>query len=233
MVRPRLRVAILSTGSELAEPGMPLAPGQIWNANRSLLAGLLTDPWVSLTDLGALPDTPDRLTDALLQGAATADLVVTTGGVSVGDEDHMPGLVCRAGGRIHVRDVAMKPGKPVTIGTLGPAIWLGLPGNPVAAFVTWTVLGAPLARAMAGLTAIAPRKSVVRLAADVEHKRGRCDYRLARRLGHDAQGVEVVACLTGAGSHRSALLAEAEGLALIPADADGMAAGDLVQFLPF
>lgn len=232
-VRPRLRVAILSTGSELVEPGAALGSGQIWNANRALLAAALAAPWVDLTDLGALPDDPARLAAALAEAAGSADLLVTTGGVSVGDADHIPDLVRAAGGTIHAMKLAMKPGKPLGLGRLGRAVWLGLPGNPVAAFVGWTVLGAPLARAMAGLARIAPPEIAARLAAPVAHRPGRCEYRPARRLAPDAQGCERVECLDGPGSHRIAQLAEADGLAVIPAEAGGLPAGARVTFLPF
>jgi molybdopterin molybdotransferase len=232
-VRARLRVAVLSTGSELVPPGLPLAPGQIWDANNALLAAALAHPWIERTDLGALPDEPDRLATALVDACARADLVISTGGVSVGDEDHMGRVFTQAGGTIHAMKIAMKPGKPLIIGQLGRALWLGLPGNPVAAFVTWTVIGARLAEAMAGIHPVAPRKTLARLAAPVRHKPGRCEYRPARILGYSAQGAPMVECLDAPDSHRVALLARAEGLALIPAEAEAMAAGDLIEFLPF
>lgn len=232
-VRPRLRVAILSTGSELVEPGNPLSPGQIWNVNRALLLAALAQPWITTVDLGAIPDNPDSLLAALASVADGVDLIVTTGGVSVGDEDHMARVIGRLGGTIHAMKLAMKPGKPVTIGTLGGAIWLGLPGNPVASFVTWAVLGAPIARAMAGLADVDPPRTMARLATGVAHRPGRAEYRPACLRGHDAQGTLIVDCLDDPGSHRFAQLACAEGLALIPAEAEAMPAGALVTFLPF
>ena len=232
-VRPRLRVAILATGSELVEPGQPLGPGQIWNSNRFLLAAALDAPWIERIDLGALPDDPARLASALSEIAGRVDLLVSTGGVSVGDEDHMVPAFERVGGTLHVMKLAMKPGKPLVLGRLGQAVWLGLPGNPVAAFTAWTVIGAPLAAAMAGLRAPGPRKQVVRLAHALSHRPGRCEYRPARVLGHDGQGALRIACLDAPGSHRVALLAEAEGLALIPAEVEALPAGALVEYLPF
>ncbi|MFN3954316.1 MAG: gephyrin-like molybdotransferase Glp [Pararhodobacter sp.] len=232
-VRPRLRVAILATGSELVEPGEPLGPGQIWNSNRFLLAAAMDAPWIERIDLGALPDDPARLASALREIAGRVDLLVSTGGVSVGDEDHMVPAFEGVGGTLHVMKLAMKPGKPLVLGRLGQAVWVGLPGNPVAAFTAWTVIGAPLAAAMAGRRDPGGRKQVVRLAHALSHRPGRCEYRPARVLGHDGQGALRIACLDAPGSHRVALLAEAEGLVLIPAEVDALPAGALVEYLPF
>lgn len=232
-VHPRLRVALFATGSELVEPGTPLLPGQIWNSNRFQLAAALERPWVDLADPGALPDDPALLASVFAEAETHFDLIVTTGGVSVGDEDHMTTLFQQAGGTVLARNLAMKPGKPVTLGQLGRVLWLGLPGNPVAAHVAWTVLGAPLAGAIAGLAAPGPRKIVARLSHAVNHRAGRCEYRPARVLGHDAQGALRVECLDAPGAHRVALLAQADGLVALPADAETLAQGALVEYLPF
>lgn len=231
-VHRRLRVAVLSTGSELRRPGEELGPGQIWDVNAAMLAAALARPWVDLRDPVTLPDDPLRIVAPLSAAAAGADLVVTSGGVSVGDADHVTAAVRACGGTVEVMRLAMKPGKPVTIGRIGRALWLGLPGNPVAAFVAWTVLGAPVAGRMAGLAEAAPRKQLARLFRAIAHEPGRCEYRPARFLGHDQHGVAVVDCLDAPGSHRVAQLAAAEALVLIPADAGSMAAGDLVEVLP-
>lgn len=232
-VRPRLRVALLSTGSELVAPGAPLAPGRIWDANAAQLAAALSVPWIALTRHGSEADAPGRLRAVVVQAAAEADLVVTSGGVSVGDEDHMARVMADAGGTVRVMQLAMKPGKPFAVGRLGKALWIGLPGNPVAAFVSWMILGAPIARAMAGLAETMPMTVRARLGEAVAHKRGRCEYRLAMRTPLAEAEPLQVSCLPGAGSHRTAQLAAAEGLVRIPADAGDLPTGAPVDFLPF
>ena len=231
-VTRRLRVAILCSGSELVAPGQPLAPGQIWDANHAMLVAALAQPWITPIGLPACADTPAALRDAVRQAAAHADIVITTGGVSVGDEDHMARVIAHLGGRIEVMHLAMKPGKPMSIGTLGDAVWLGLPGNPVAAFVTWHVIGQVLAGHMAGIADPGPRKTLAALAAPVGHKPGRCEYRPARILGHDAHGVLQVRCLEDTGSHRIAQLAQADALVMIPAPRAHLEDGELVEVLP-
>jgi molybdopterin molybdotransferase len=169
----------------------------------------------------------------LIAACAGADVVITTGGVSVGDEDHMARIFAEAGGAIQVMKVAMKPGKPLTIGRLGHALWLGLPGNPSLPSSPGRSSARELAEAMAGISPAPARKTLARLAAPIRHKPGRCEYRPARILGWSAQGAQMIECLDAPGSHRIALLARADGLALIPAEAEAMAAGDLIEFLPF
>ena len=232
-VRRRVRAAFFSTGSELRAPGTPLAPGQIWNANRYHLQGSLGLPWLETIDMGAVPDRPGRLRAALEQAASDADLVVTTGGVSVGDEDHMPAVLSAAGGEIHVMKVAMKPGKPLVVGRLGPALYLGLPGNPVSAFVSWHVIGARIAEALAGIREAGPRRSIVRAGFERSRHPGRCEFLPARLGEYDGHGTRSVEIVTSAVSHRVALLAQADGLLLIPSQADRIRRGDMLEFLPF
>ena len=231
-VRRRVRIAILCSGSELVAPGDALKPGQIWDANHAMLSAVLDRPWIERIQLPACADDPEALREAVGSAMAQADIVITTGGVSVGDEDHMAAVIKDLGGQIEVMKLAMKPGKPLSIGRVGRAVWLGLPGNPVAAFVTWHVVGQVLTGRMAGLAAPGPTKTLAALGAAIRHKPGRCEYRPARILGHDGRGVLQVACLDGAGSHRIAQLTEADALVMIPAEAEEMARGDQVEVLP-
>lgn len=233
VVRRRIKVAFFSTGSELRSPGTPLAPGQIWNANRHQIAGSLDLPWVERHDLGNVPDEPDHLLQALKRAARNADIVVTTGGVSVGDEDHMPAMLHAAGGRAYAMKVAIKPGKPLVIGCIGSAIYLGLPGNPVSAFVAWHVIGARIAEALAGISDAVPRRIIVRAGFERSRRPGRCEFLPARLGDYDGHGTRVADIATAAVSHRVALLAGADGLLLIPAETERISRGDMLEFLPF
>lgn len=148
-VRPALRVALLSTGDELAEPGGALKPGQIYNSNRPLIAGLLAELGVQVVLTLQVNDTPEATRQALTLAAEQADVVLTCGGVSVGDADHVKAAV-ESLGELSFWKVAMKPGKPLASGRVGEAMFLGLPGNPVSAWVTFQLLVRPVLQILAG-----------------------------------------------------------------------------------
>ena len=138
----RLKVACFFTGDELVTPGAPLAPGQIYNSNRYTLTGLVNDLGCELIDLGIVPDTLEATEAALTRAAREADVIVTSGGVSVGEADYVKTAVEKLG-QVEMWKVAMKPGKPVVYGQVGNADFIGLPGNPVSAFVTFCLFVRP------------------------------------------------------------------------------------------
>ena len=138
----RLKVACFFTGDELVTPGVPLAPGQIYNSNRYTLTGLVNDLGCELIDLGIVPDTLEATEAALTRAASEADVVVTSGGVSVGEADYVKTAVEKLG-KVEMWKVAMKPGKPIVYGRVGDADFIGLPGNPVSAFVTFCLFVRP------------------------------------------------------------------------------------------
>lgn len=231
-VRRKVRVAIFSTGSELLEPGQPLGAGQIWNSNRYTLLAFLKRDWIEVVDLGAIEDTPKLLKAALVKACASCDMVITTGGVSVGDEDHMPRLFKEAGGVMQVMKVAIKPGKPVTYGTLGRAIFVGLPGNPVSAFVTWSVIGALMLEKRAGLGPRRGDRIQLRSASQINRRAGRIEFRPARYVENSTSGSPEIELLSPEFSGRAALLSMADGLVVIPADSEAVMRGEMLEFIP-
>jgi len=147
-----LKVAVLSTGDELVEPGdSKLRRGQLYNSNRYTLAGLVRSLGMTCIDGGIVPDDPEATAQALAEAAETADCVITSGGVSVGEEDHVKAQVERLG-QLDLWKLAIKPGKPLAFGRIGNTPFIGLPGNPSSVFVTFCLVARPFLRRMQGVT---------------------------------------------------------------------------------
>ncbi|SDX88556.1 molybdopterin molybdochelatase [Ruegeria halocynthiae] len=229
----KLKVTIFSTGSELRQPDEALGPGQIYNSNRYMLLALLDRPWIKLTDRGPIADDPALLKNVLREACETSDMIITTGGVSVGDEDHMPRLFSEIGGETDVMKVAMKPGKPVMFGRYGDALYIGLPGNPVSAFVTWRVIGSKMMNRRAGLrdTPLVSEQAV--LAEPLHRRAGRQEFRPVRIEGSTSGGFPLLRLLAASYSGRVALLAQADGLAIIPAETEYLPEGHVLEFHRF
>ncbi|WP_170352015.1 molybdopterin molybdotransferase MoeA [Ruegeria atlantica] len=229
----KLKVTLFSTGNELQQPGEPLGPGQIYNSNRYMLRALLNKPWIDLMDIGPVADDPERLEQVLRQACDDADLIVTTGGVSVGDEDHMPRLFEAIGGQIDVMKVAMKPGKPIIFGRRGDALYVGLPGNPVSAFVTWQIIGSHMMARRAGLRHTPPTPEQAVLAEPLQRHAGRQEYRPVMIDDTTSDGVPRLRLMAPSYSGRVATLAQADGLAVIPAETETLPQGHKLPFLRF
>ncbi len=229
----KLKVTIFSTGSELRQPGEELGPGQIYNSNRYMLRALLDKPWIDLTDNGPIEDDPSRLEQVLRDACDSADLIVTTGGVSVGDEDHMPRLFAEIGGKTDVMKVAMKPGKPIMFGRRGDALYVGLPGNPVSAFVTWQIIGSHMMARRAGLHHAPQTPEPAILAEPLDRRAGRQEYRPVMIEGTKPDGTPRLRLMAASYSGRVALLAQADGLAIISADTEELPKGHALPFLRF
>ncbi|MDT8405223.1 gephyrin-like molybdotransferase Glp [Sulfuriflexus sp.] len=153
----RPRVAIFSTGDELVAPGEQIGPGQIYNSNRFILNGLLQTLDCEIIDLGSVPDSLEATVQALQAATRDADLIMTTGGVSVGEEDYVKAALDQLGS-VDMWRVAMKPGKPVAFGQLGESAFIGLPGNPVSAFATFCLFARPFILRMMGVQEVMPRR---------------------------------------------------------------------------
>jgi molybdopterin molybdotransferase len=230
LVRRKPRVALFSTGDELAMPGEPLKPGAIYNSNRFTLRGLLQAAGCEAIDLGIVPDKLDATRDALRRAAAQADLVLTCGGVSVGEEDHLkPAL--QAEGRLDLWSIAIKPGKPLAFGSVrrgdgGESLYIGLPGNPVSSTVTFLVAVMPVLRVLSGAPPAGPRAIAMTAGFDWLKPNARREF-LRARVAADGR-LEIY---PNQGSGVLTSMVWADGLIDNPGGR-AIRAGDTVQFLP-
>lgn len=226
-VRRRPRVGLLSTGNELVPPGAPTPGALLPASNGPMLAALLGRSTCTVIDHGIVRDDLDTIAAAFTRIAGDSDIILTTGGASVGDHDLVLPALEQAGATIDFWRVRMKPGKPVMIGTLGDAIVLGLPGNPVSAFVTATLFAKPLIAHLLGAAHPVPMPITARLTAPLSATGNRAEYVRARWAGG---GVEP---LSGQDSAGLAALVQAELLIVREAEAGSLQAGAEVEVLPF
>jgi len=231
----RVRVAVLSTGDELVPPGQPLKLGQIVDSNQSAICAAIAQIGAVPIPLGCVSDTPEALRQAITHARTQADVVISSGGVSVGDYDYVEEILQALGGTLHIRAVAIKPGKPLTVATFAPpdaTLYFGLPGNPVSALVTFWRFVQPALRKLAGQAggyhpAWVWGRSPQSLRAD-----GKRETYLWGRLTSTAQGFEFT--LAG-GSHSSGNLinlAQTNALAMLPVGHLQIAAGEAIAILP-
>jgi len=224
----KLRVAIFSTGDELVEPGRPLGPGQIHNSNRYLLHELLVTQGCKVIDLGTIADDAEETRGALQRAAARADLILTSGGVSVGEEDHIRSAL-ETVGTLRLWRIRMKPGKPLAYGRARKTPFIGLPGNPVSVFVTFLLFALPVIRRLQGRTDAIPVSFPVR--AGFSHKaRGRREY-VRVQVREEGTG-PVAQTFPRQGSDVLSSVAWADGLVEIMEDTT-VRPGDTVRYLPF
>jgi molybdopterin molybdotransferase len=226
-----LRVAVFSTGDELANPGEPLGPGQIYNSNRYTLSALVMALGCELVDLGIVPDTLDATVAALSQAAAGADLILASGGVSVGEEDHVKPAV-ELLGTLDLWRIAMRPGKPVAFGHVAGTPFIGSPGNPVALFVTACLFARPFILRQQGVAGtVRPQPLMVPAGFDWPKPDKRREFHRARlEPGPDGPPEAHIHP-----SRSSAVLSSvtwATGLVVI-AEGRVIRRGDQVSFLPF
>lgn len=236
----RVRVALFRTGSELVMPGQPLPPGGIYDSNRFLLSSLLDALGCELTDLGIVPDSLEATRAVLRQAAQGHDLILSSGGVSVGDEDHVRPAV-EAEGRLDLWKIAIKPGKPLAFGQVHGAAFIGLPGNPVSSFVTFLLLVRPFLLATQGVAPVPqgfaaapgeaspllPQALTLRAAFDWPRPDVRREFLRARI---DAQGEVVLHPDQGSAALTAAVWAN--GLVEVPPSVT-VVRGDSVRFLPY
>ncbi|OWW21706.1 molybdenum cofactor biosynthesis protein MoaA [Noviherbaspirillum denitrificans] len=231
-VMRRPRVAVFFTGDELAMPGEPLKPGAIYNSNKFTLRGLLENLGCEIADYGIVPDSLEATRETLRAAAAGNDLIITSGGVSVGEEDHIRPAV-EAEGRLNMWQIAIKPGKPLAFGEVrrgdagDSAFFIGLPGNPVSSFVTFMLFVRPFILRLQGVAEVAPKVFAMR--ADFALPKGDRRNEFLRARINPSGGLDLFA------NQSSAVLTSTvwgDGLIDNP-PGNAISPGDIVRFLPF
>ncbi len=226
----RVKVALFSTGDELRPLGAPLGAGQIYDANRYGLGAELREAGAEVIDLGIIPDRREAVEAAFTQASEVADLVLTSGGVSVGDADYVQETLQRLG-QVGLWRIAIKPGKPLAFGRLGSALFFGLPGNPVSAMVTFHEFVLPALRRLQGEQARHPLRLRLPVTHALKKRPGRADYQRGQ-LHYSEAGELQVTGLGAQGSHRLTSLSRADCLIILPPECAGVEAGALVEVEP-
>jgi len=228
----RVNISILSTGDELIRGGHPRSDGQIYDANTSLLAALFDSPNFNVVIGDHIQDDPKSVNDALSEAAALSDIIITTGGVSVGEKDHLREVMEKRGG-VDLWKVAMKPGRPLSFGILdGTTPWFGLPGNPVSAALTGLLFVMPALRQCQGLPQ-EPLRVIQAVCKDrLEKLPGRVEFQRGR-LDTDQDGTMTVSTTGLQDSHVLSSLANANCLIRLPNESSGADPGDSVAVVPF
>nr|WP_295466541.1 gephyrin-like molybdotransferase Glp [Mesorhizobium sp.] len=230
-VRRKVRVGLISTGTELREPGEPLHPGQIFNSNRVMLrASLDACRWAEVLDFGIVPDNREAIALALAEAATQCDAIITTGGVSAGEEDHVTWAVSSGGGMLDVMRVAMRPGKPVKVGKLGTTLFLGLPGNPNATLVTFRMIALPALRRLAGLSNNSPTWTQAVADFTYEKRPDRTEFVPVRLGTAGADGLPRLTMLGRGSSASLRAISQAEGIALLAPGLDRVEPGMRIVF---
>ena len=224
------KVAIFSTGSEVLALGEPFKHGHVYDANRLSLTGLLQGLGVEIVDLGVVRDDPQALKDAFLTAKETADIIITSGGVSVGEADYTKAIMKELGDVAFWR-IAMRPGRPFALGRLGSCLLFGLPGNPVAVMVTFLALVRPVVLRLSGQTPQEPDAMWAKSVMDIRKKPGRTEYQ--RGLTHLSELGQLCVGLTGnQGSGILSSMVQGDCLIVLEHDQGDVKAGDLIKIWP-
>lgn len=232
-VRRKLRILLLSTGSELKVSDKCACASKVFDSNRPMLRALLSSPSTDIQDGGVLGDDPETLANALAHAALRFDLIVTTGSAAGSETDFLADAVAIAGGRVSRHHVAIKPGKPLLTGTIGYAAFLGLPGNPVSAYVTALLFAVPVIETLTSGKAKEQQNETAVAGETISHRRGRVEYAPAEIIGSDQFGRKVVRKLGSGGSASLSPLLKADGLVQLRSDDGDVPAGQAVLFRAF
>ncbi|MDI1230045.1 MAG: molybdopterin molybdotransferase MoeA [Methylobacter sp.] len=230
-VKRQVKIAHFSTGDELTALGRPLEPGKIYDSNRIMLGGLLAGPSYSVTDLGVIPDNKQLLEDSFIAASKNHDVIITTGGASVGEADYVKEILQNCG-KVNFWKMAIKPGKPLAFGKIGQCHFFGLPGNPVAVVVTYQQIVAPALRQLSGAPLAKPLRLTATCITALKKAPGRQEYQRGI-LSQDECGEFFVATAGRQGSNILSSMSQSDCYIVLPRECAGVPAGDKVIVEPF
>jgi molybdopterin molybdotransferase len=230
-VKRQLRIACFSTGDELTALGQPLESGKIYDSNRAMLGGLLADTCYSVVDLGVIPDNKELLEDSFIEASNNVDVIITTGGASVGEADYVKEIL-HSCGEVNFWKIAIKPGKPLAFGKIGSCHFFGLPGNPVAVVVTFQQIVAPALRQLSGAPSSKPLRFTATCTTALKKAPGRQEYQRGV-LSQDQNGQFFVASAGRQGSNILSSMSQSGCYIVLPEECNGVQAGDKVTVEPF
>lgn len=231
IVKRQLKIAYFSTGDELIALGKPLQPGKIYDSNRAMLSGLLSDPSYRVTDLGVIPDNKQLLEVSFIEASKNFDVIITTGGASVGEADYVKEIL-QSCGEVNFWKIAVKPGKPLAFGKIGQCCFFGLPGNPVAVVVTFQQIVASALRQLSGAPFAKPLRLTATCTTALKKSPGRQEYQRGI-LSRNENGEFLVASAGQQGSHILSSMSRSNCYIVLPEDSKGVQAGDKVNVEPF
>ena len=226
-VKRPVKIAFFSTGDELTALGQPLESGKLYDSNRYLLSGLLSDPNYQITDLGVIADNKQQLEECVVAAAKQHDVIISTGGASVGDADYVKEILERCG-EIDFWKIAIKPGKPLAFGKIGGCYFFGLPGNPVAVVVTFQHIVAPALKQLSGAPTSTPLQLTATCTTALKKSPGRQDYQRGL-LTQDTDGEFFVASSGRQGSNILSSMSRANCYIVLATECAGVVAGDKVR----
>ncbi len=230
-VRRKLNIAFFSTGDELMGIGQQPESGKIYDSNRYALAALLADPCYSVVDMGAIPDDRQLLEDSIKQAANYNDVIITTGGASVGDADYVKDILAGCG-VVNFWKIAIKPGKPLAFGKIGACYFFGLPGNPVSVIVTFQQIVAPALKQLSGATANKPLRLLATCTTALKKDPGRQEFQRGI-LTQDTNGNFFVGSTGQQSAHILSSMSQSNCYIILPAECKGVSSGEKVLVEPF
>ena len=227
----RLKVGVFSTGDEVRNPSSSVPDGCIFDSNRFAIIGLLKKLGCRVSDIGILPDKQEIIAEALVDAARSNNLIITSGGVSAGEEDHVREAV-NLNGSIHFWRFAIKPGRPIALGQVGQTAFIGLPGNPVAAMITFMIFARPVVKLLSGILDIRAHKFPVKANFNYSKKIGRLEW-VRSNLKVNNEGTVVAERFANSGSGILTSMTDSDGLVEIGENIKLVNKGDFVNFIPF